>query len=81
MVNGVYNICFICILTQAITLYVAQDNRAVNLYQRQGYTIAEDTDGCLYTWCAVGIRVSKQTHMQALAHIISQVKVSRHHVN
>ena len=39
-------------------LFVARDNRAVHLYERQGFTITENEDGCLFTWCAVGIRVS-----------------------
>ncbi|CAH1799635.1 unnamed protein product, partial [Owenia fusiformis] len=39
-----------------MTLYVAQNNRAVSLYQRQGYHIFEDADGCCCAWCAFGIR-------------------------
>ena len=29
-------------------LFVARDNRAVHLYERQGFIIAENEDGCLY---------------------------------
>ena len=51
-------------IIQAMMLLVAQDNRAVNLYQRQGYTVVENEDGCLYTWCAVGIRVITTINLQ-----------------
>ncbi|CAH1794961.1 unnamed protein product [Owenia fusiformis] len=39
-----------------MTLHVAQSNRAISLYQRQGYHIAKDIDGCCCVWCIVGIR-------------------------
>ncbi|CAH1798845.1 unnamed protein product [Owenia fusiformis] len=39
-----------------MSLHVAQRNRAASLYHRQGYHIAQNEDGFLCTWCAVGIR-------------------------
>ena len=41
-------------------LIVTGDNRAINLYKRQGY-VAEAMDGCenyICGWCAVGAPVS-----------------------
>ncbi|CAH1793080.1 unnamed protein product [Owenia fusiformis] len=39
-----------------MTLHVAQSNRAISLYQREGYDISESVDGCCCLWCALGIR-------------------------
>ncbi|XP_006811864.1 mycothiol acetyltransferase-like [Saccoglossus kowalevskii] len=39
-----------------MTLYVAETNRAKNLYERQGYVVTNNEDGWLFTYCAVGVR-------------------------
>lgn len=40
----------------SMILYVARENRAKNLYERQGYRVIETEDGCCITYCAVGMR-------------------------
>lgn len=39
-----------------MTLAVVQSNRARHLYERQGYVISKDVDGCCCTYCATGER-------------------------
>ena len=41
-----------------MTLFVAKENRAKNLYERQGYRVTKEEDGCCIAYCAVGMRVS-----------------------
>ncbi|XP_013421120.1 uncharacterized protein LOC106181324 [Lingula anatina] len=41
---------------RSIYLKVKRTNRAKNLYERQGYRVTKDHDGCCCTYCAVGIR-------------------------
>lgn len=41
---------------QMMMLYVAKENRAKNLYEREGYEAAELEDGCCLSWCSVGVR-------------------------
>ncbi|XP_078001463.1 uncharacterized protein LOC144453964 [Glandiceps talaboti] len=40
-----------------MSLFVAKDNRAKHLYERQGYVVTKEEDGCLFTYCPTGIRV------------------------
>ncbi|XP_013421116.1 uncharacterized protein LOC106181319 isoform X2 [Lingula anatina] len=41
---------------RSIYLKVKRTNRAKNLYERQGYRVTKDHDGCCCTYCAVGVR-------------------------
>ncbi|XP_077977411.1 uncharacterized protein LOC144432971 [Glandiceps talaboti] len=40
-----------------MSLLVAKDNRAKHLYERQGYVVTKEEDGCLCSYCPTGIRM------------------------
>lgn len=58
-------------IQQVITLGVATNNRALHLYERQGYVTKETTSLCCCgMWCLTGERVCKGQCLMAIDNLL-----------